>query len=429
MVGWGLIVGTLLLSTVPSKWVWHFGALVGLTSIALAVEFGALIAARRAPLRRTVAALAVVAAATFAFGGTQGSNPLDLVTLRWVSMPLVNTPAWLWVAVTALITLTVVVVRRLPWWDSLAVGTVLSATLVSALAIASTAGMLIGDSFATDGWTLAKQNTQALLGNNTCGIADFAYATGTPGAIRFESIMPNSDASDEAAADAGFPAGSGGSTEWLSDPIEPERSFHALGLPIYWSGQREMLPTPDGYQGSTHAPWQHLSPHTDRVYLQATCGMPDATRLAVQFGQRQSGAVIPVGLVEFPNPSNSSHWRTIEVDVPEDADAARIVAVDDSFDRRGSIAFRGLFALDGPPSDMGSFMADPKTSTFIPPQFSLYFPCASQPSIAGGVAEGPNAIVYDVLPNFVFRPAWAQRDYQPAAAYPLVIYVDETWPG
>ena len=69
-------------------------------------------------------------------------------------------------------------------------------------------------------------------------------------------------------------------------------------------------------------------------------------------------------------------------------------------------------------------MADPSIVALVPPQFVMYFPCASLPSIAQGVAAVPDILVAGVQPKDVFAPVEYQREYEATSAYPLVVFVD-----
>lgn len=423
VAGWALIAGTIILWSTPSKWVWHFGALVPFMAIALAIEIASLNACHRAPIRRAVAAAGVVGAATFAWGGTQMSNPLDLMQFSWADMPFANSPFWIWCLVLATLTIGFLGLGRLGIGSATALAASTFLILTVVLAITATSSVLVRDAAASDGWTLALQNGRSLLGNDTCGVADSMYASTSTGIRHLRDVNPNSESADLEAVRRGFPRGERFDGEWLpgqGNIVTPEG---LLDLRVYGSFRPETLPYPTSYTGGSYGPWQQLSPTHEHVYVQISGGRHDDTLLAVQFGRMEADAVAPMDLVDLTAGPHSNEWRSFEIAVPPGADIARVVASDAASGFGGWIGHTELYSFGGPEADLGAYMADPSTVTLSPPHFAMYFPCAHQPSIAHGVIEPPDIIVSGAQPKNVFGPVEQLDGYEPVAVHPLVVYV------
>ena len=375
MAGWSLIIAASLLWLTPSKWVWHFGTLVALASIAAAIEVGSLIASREVPLQRALVAVGSVAAATFAWGGIQHWNPGDLVTLGWDSMPLSNTPLWLWSLVFAAIVGIYARARNVTVQRSLASAPAFFAILVVALAIGSTSLTLIGDAVVTDGWTFTRQNAQALIGSNSCGIADTTYASTTPGIRIPEEISPNSDAADLAASQQGYESGDDFQEGWYYTNRRIEKVPDDFGLRTYGSWPPSTQPSPDNHVGTAHSAWSRLPADVSELNLLYAGGSPDGIRLGVQFGRLDSNVVGPMDLIEIPIGPHLVEWRSATVNVPTGSDTARVVGVDNARGWGGWIVFSDLFYINGPPADLAGHLASPDIATFMAPQLGLYFPC------------------------------------------------------
>ena len=427
LAAWSLIGGTVLLSITPSKWVWHFGTLVPFMAIALSIEIGSLVTARKAPARRVIAVAGVAAAATFAWGGTQESNPLDLVDLSWTDVPLTNTPFWFWMLIGAIViaaTVGYAVLRSTTMSDALASAPPIFMILVATLAILATSIVLVRDAATTEGWTYALQNGQTLIGRTSCGLADSMDASSSVGAQHLAVVDPDTAVADRKAAEQGFPIGAGFHAGWYRTAENIENPAGLLGLLAYGSLPPEPYPNPRDYQASSFGPWQRLTPSDETVYLRAAGGRRNGTRLGVQFGHLVDGSVAPTGLEKIEMGPYTFVWHSLEVAVPQGSDVARVVAVDEASGFGGWLAYTELFDIGEPDLDLAATMADPSTVTLVPPPFLTYFPCATLPSITNGVADIPDIIVSGVQPKDVFAPVEYQREYRAVSAYPLVIFVD-----
>jgi hypothetical protein len=175
-------VGLLLLIPAPSKWPWHFGALIGLAAVAVAAETARLRAesarARGWDAWPLLAVGAAMVAASWSWWERESWNTLDLRTRDWVAdfesrlaLPDLATALPLLVLVGAV---AVDLVRRnrrrlpgAPWRAASWTAPVLAVPLVL-----FTLGMISADARSTSSWTLTRQNVQSLSGDAGCGLAD-----------------------------------------------------------------------------------------------------------------------------------------------------------------------------------------------------------------------------------------------------------------
>jgi arabinosyltransferase C len=174
-----LLMGLLLLALVPSKWPWHFGALLGLGAVALAAECERL---RREDLGRApsvrpfVALSGVVVLAVWAWHATSRWSTFDLAELRWDW--LFGFGGWPWwrIALLALAVVTpVALVRRRTEgtrttnrFPALVSGSVVVAAVAT---LGGTVAVLFVDAVRSP-QSLGRQNLAALGSAGTCGLAD-----------------------------------------------------------------------------------------------------------------------------------------------------------------------------------------------------------------------------------------------------------------
>jgi arabinosyltransferase B len=172
-------VGLLLLSFVPSKWPWHFGALAAMGAVAAAAELSHLsrttfAGGRVVSVLNKVVGLAIVAAAAAWVWSENGSwNRFDLQELTWGD---VFNP-WTQLAMLAAIAIVAALFVRPRKLGAAAVDRFLGQLLVWTVPVFSFAalGLTIG-AFALDGvrapWSPLRQNVEALAGDPGCGLAD-----------------------------------------------------------------------------------------------------------------------------------------------------------------------------------------------------------------------------------------------------------------
>jgi hypothetical protein len=165
-------VGLLLLIVTPAKIPWHFGALIGVAAVAVAAETARFAGGRGLHIRPFVAIAAAMAAAAWAWFPRNSWSDLDLRTLSWtLSVERHLTLAKL----AGLVPLLALIVLALVWrrvgaaaWRTAA----LTAPLIAVPLIAFTLLVLAADAKKTHGWTLTRQNLDALRNHTRCGLAD-----------------------------------------------------------------------------------------------------------------------------------------------------------------------------------------------------------------------------------------------------------------
>ena len=160
-----LAVALLLLTLTPSKWIWHFGALLGLGAVAVGVEANRLAIDRRSWVVRSACALAVLASALWA---AQGS-------FQWTTFQTGSSPGWNDVPYVPVVVVTTVVAiigslvirrRHVSFRPELVALFAAIAALLGTTTIA-----LAVEAGRTPGWTAAQQAVSGLLGKEACGMA------------------------------------------------------------------------------------------------------------------------------------------------------------------------------------------------------------------------------------------------------------------
>ena len=152
-----------VLTGTPSKWIWHFGGLIGLAAVAVGVEASRLARRTVAPLRFWVFAVALVSATMWAALEPWEWGPLDVGRLRWTHLPGPFVLATVVAAVLVLVLWRAGRVRR----PELGL---FNATVGGLLAV--TFFVLAADAVATDGWTAPRQAVSSLVATDGCGVAD-----------------------------------------------------------------------------------------------------------------------------------------------------------------------------------------------------------------------------------------------------------------
>jgi hypothetical protein len=374
-----LAVALLLLVLTPSKWPWHFGALLGIASLAVAAEAARIRGeAARSHGRSAWPLLAVGAgcvAAAWSWWPRTGWNAVDLRTMNWtpgfeswfpVSALSIALPLLLLGG--ALLTKLVGDRRRdadeIPWrvapWTAL---------IIAAPAIVFTVGVLVADTLKTDSWTLARQNIETVWGDAGCGLAEDLLVP------VMRSIEPLS-----ATASSAF----GPEPAWLSPA--PVR-----GLPRF-----VLSPVPGG---SSRSAWFEL-PARRRVGL-FVAGIPDSSdRLGLEWGHLQRGQVDSLGdeeiSVNFTSDvgAGTVPWRFLaasELPLPiPDATVARVTLRTNDFPVN-SIAVTSLVAYTNEP--LANQLCRDSEPSLVLPNLLTYFPCIQEPLLRNGVVQVPRHIV------------------------------------
>ena len=175
-------ISLILLIATPSKWAWHFGALIGIAAVAVAAETIRLRDdARRADgwhARPFLVLGAVGLGGAWLWSPRSPWSRLDLQSLDWTLELESTLPLHGLALVLPFVALGVVAavqlargrrsrLDRAPWLTA-----AWSAPLLAAPAIVFTLGVLGVDSGRTDSWTLTRQNLAALRGEPDCGLGD-----------------------------------------------------------------------------------------------------------------------------------------------------------------------------------------------------------------------------------------------------------------
>jgi len=374
-----LLVALLLLILTPSKWPWHFGALLGIAALAVAAESarirGEAAHAQRWSAWPFLAVGAACVAAAWSWSPRTSWNVVDLRTLDWTLgfeswFPLSTLAMALPLLLLAGGLLSKLIGKRrenaedVPWriasW---------SAPVIAVPLVLFTAGVLVADTVKTNSWTLARQNLETVSGDAGCGLA--------------ENLLVPVLSSVEPLPATTFSAKRSDPT-WA--PPSPVRSLPRFALaPL--SG------------GSARSAWFEL-PAGRRVGL-FVAGTPGSSeRLGLEWGRRQRGQIVSLGDQEIPVDlasdigAGSIPWRFLaatELPPPtREADVARVTFR--AGDVPGSaIAVTSLITYTNE-SLVEQFRRSGNPSLVLP-NLLMYFPCVQQPLLRNGVVEVPRHIV------------------------------------
>jgi hypothetical protein len=372
-----LAVALVLFVAIPSKYAWHFGALVGLGAVALATETARLRneAATHAGWRgRPFIVLgAAILASAWCWSPRPAWGPVDLRTLDWTPgierlLPFATLSILLPVALLGG-RLLVARSRRderglqdSPWRVASWIG-----PLVLLPLIVFTVGMLAADGLRTDSWTLARQNLGALTGNVGCGLADDLVVPETGSVRLLRSSGPDGDEP--------VPT-------WL--PAAPVAGLTRFAL----------APTE---RASVSSRWFAL-PEDRRVGLYLL-GTPESSdELALDWGRVRDGRIVAAGrdaitLETVPKASSAASWRFVTAtELPDPPPNARLVRV--TF--RSATPAGSLLVATAPfayTSERLTRVLAASESSLVGPWYVAMFPCVRLPRLSGGVVEPPSQIV------------------------------------
>ena len=371
-------IALVLLIATPTKWPWHFGALIGLGAVAVAAETARLRSDARESrgwdVRPFLVLATAVAAAAWAWGLRNDWGDLDLRTLHWTlgverRLTLAKLAGALPVAV--LVVLALVELRRsrgrrvpeTPW--RAAAWTV---SLVTVPLIAFTTAVLVADAAKTKSWTLTRQNVDTLRGNLGCGLADDALVP-SRSSVRALPVVGS-------ASLASAPA-------WL--PPAPVR-----GLP------RFALGPPSGGSAGAHSPWFEL-PQGRRVGFFLSDIPSPGQSLELEWGRRQRATIEPVGAVAVAGDAATDarpdipYWRFYsagKMQPPSGVSAVRL-----SVHAKGVPgAAVGLTAPVSYEDEQLTKLLEREAPALALPNLLTYLPCVDQPRVSA-TAEVPHVIV------------------------------------
>ena len=368
--------GLVLFLATPSKWPWHFGALIGLTAVAVGSETIRLVATAQQTKRWSVRPLLVIAAATLAAAWSWFPRlawaDLDLRTLDWTlelesSITLAKIAGSVPVVVLGVLAVMELghgrSIRAVPWRTA-----ALTAPILALPLIAFTVGVLLTDSVKTGSWTLARQNVATLLGGAGCGLAD-------------ESVVADWSTMRPLATYAG------------ADPTDDDSLPRS---PLVGLSRFTLGPAP-GTSRPARSPWFRWRPENSGFFLMGAPG-PDDT-LELEWGHVADRRILTLASDRVSTNVASGispitvPWRFYPAgslpSPPAEANAARFVL-------RSSTFPRTQLALTTPVTYANVDLADAYQSDSAPPlvvpNLLLYFPCARQPRVAFGIAEVPSLI-------------------------------------
>jgi hypothetical protein len=338
------------LSVTPSKWIWHFGAFVGVAAVAAGFETDRLSEARVSGRLRAAAGAAVLVVAVAAGVEANHWGPLDVGRLDWSITP------GFYVLASVVTFAGVVVGGRLGAVPTSAV-VVLPALLATMVVV--TIVTFLADTATTHGWTAARQAAGSLVGRDRCGVAsDLVAATPTGPPAR-------------------QPAVSSG-TRQVSSVTETGRT---------------RLPVALDRTGST--PWYAIGPAPVGIFVGGAWAPHD--RLDVMWGRAERRRVLELDsgtadLLQSTDGPDFARWRF----VAESSFPVRPAAAD-------RVRFR-VTASDGQSSPQitsptGSLsrplerLVDGGARTLVSPFLFEGMPCARLPSLSYGVAAIPNMLV------------------------------------
>jgi hypothetical protein len=346
------------LAFAPSKWIWHFGTLMGLCAVAVGFELHRLATTRVPPIKHWGAALLILLASVWASSDPNGWGPLDTGRLNWSSVPFAEL-----VVASAVVVLGVVYVRRRP---SIALPEVVILPVALGSLLAVTALGFALDSIVTHGWTPARQVLSTVSGRQGCGLADDLVI---PRSTSIRELRAVGDSPD-VRAEAGSPPATPGLVLTPSD-VE-NRWFHApraAPIGVFVGGE-----------------WRG----TDRLVV--TWG--NETSAGIR--RLRTGAA---DLRQAVGGSDFAQWRFIGDESfpkrPAGADTIRVrlaPATGSSSDARATrpVSFARV--------RLGGFLRQPSVRSLVSPYLFAALPCAKLPPLAFGAAGVPSILVDWIAP-------------------------------
>lgn len=391
-----LAVGLALLVATPSKWGWHFGALLGIAAAAVASETAHLREEARRSLgwraRPFLILVAAMLASAWSWSPRTAWALLDLRTFDWIlglearlslaKLVFLLPPLLLGgAALTELARRGRSRVPETPWrvatWTS---------PIVAIPAIAFTLALLVADNVKTDAWTLARQNLETLRGAGGCGLADDVLT------VARTSVRPLS-ALDGSGARGRAPVG------------------------------RAVEEVPS-YIVRARSPWFDASAER-RVGLYVVGRPAGSHELGLEWGRRRDDriAILDEGEISAAflhdqgagEPARGFLTTTELPARPPKANAFRVTAT------KGGIAVAPV-AYEN--EQLTRRLEDDSAATFVLPELRMYFPCVRQPRFRDGAVEVPSSVIstFDStswLSNWVGSPYRGLGDLYPLERLPL----------
>jgi len=369
LAGRSLLIGLGLLSLMPSKWIWHFGGLIGLVALVVAVE----------GVRRSRASAALLAGGTalamaWVWSGVTFWAPLGLRTQRWwpgavnlspfdLSNPLV------WAGI-GLMTWGVVEVVRARFKRH-SISAFHAVVLFSAIAVLGvTTATFALDIVRTDGWTQGRQNLRAITGRADCGLGEVLRVPMSRGVRPIPATgAPQAPEHELRAADAGF---GGDRFDSQQEAIAP---WWLAGSPIDW------VRVADGNGHSSE--WYAVSESASSAGVFSRGGIAhEDTRIVMQWATSTEGGILaPVIEHDF----DTSHWTLLRFDIPPGAGSVRVIAT-----ARASVDVSPPLVL----RTDAIAAAGTGNEVLVDLPVMQYFPCLATPQVERGVVATPDIVVH-----------------------------------
>jgi hypothetical protein len=370
-----LAVALVLLIATPSKWPWHFGALIGLAALAVAAETARLEGERERlsgwQPRQAIWIGAVGLAIAWSWAPQRSWNALDLMTFEW-TRPFEVVPVVVLVVLPLLVLAGVLGLqaRRTGgssggYWPRFASWTF--PVLVVPM-ILFTATVLVADTAATNSWTFTRQNLESLRGGAGCGLADDLRV---PSIASVQSVPMLASSGPRS-----IPA-------WV--PPTP-----VAGLPRFALVSMS--------EGSASSPWFELPRERGiGVFVAGTPGPFD--RLRLEWGQRRNGRIEslgtdPLNVVVRAQEDSILLWRFMSAgDLPLPNRGAEIVRVLLRADAAPGTPIAVTAPVVYTHERLTRRIAGVDSASLVLPNLRMYTPCVRLPRLAGGTAEVPSTIV------------------------------------
>ncbi len=402
---WSVIVALALLSLTPSKWPWHFGGLLGLAALVLALGLR-----RLRPRQAIIAMLGLGVLMVWSWSESMNWAVFDLRTNRWAAGAVLLTVLAVGLGLTAF---QIGRSRSEQRWSLPESFTVAAVGLVILL----TGSTLVSDTIRTDGWTFGRQNVESLFGAAGCGLGDEVLVP-DPGSLHVLTAGSEADSpeADAAAERAGFPGG--GSFSPVGYPITGiNRSNPVPGMGRYGSLVESTGITPEANTGSHRTGWHEVAPAETTVVLVVMGSYEESTSanaVGVQWGTATGDAVVDLGIEQASELDGYFlDWQMVAFDPPPGADRVRMLLSD------GTVGAGDAWVASSDPlslsfSEVSRVAAvEGDSAILVSPALAPYFPCVGVPAFEGAVVPVPGLIIqtWDTLWQTTYAAAAVSDRY------------------
>lgn len=375
IAGLSLLVAALLLTTTPSKWVYHFGSGAAVATLAIAVETSRVARVRGRAGVWLRGAVVVLVALLLARSFRNPGDAQYFLHVRTAVAPVLGN-ALLWLGVAAAVLLIGRTLRRALMVDQdrvfAAAVPIGLAVVVAVTAVTFAAVPLVRGPW----WAFSRT----------------AWHDALQGGCTFGDRIEVSDPRDGAPLIPGDADPSALSTADASQlhRLPPEiGSAHVFGTDI--AGDEAI--------GELITPWYDVrAVDADDDIAVAVGGRMgyERTRLEVEWATSGDGGreVMARGdVVVKRNPGlvyGQQPWRMVRMRPPDGAKELRLIGYDDASEPGGNLAFSAPIAL-APSRSLSSYLSG-NTTLISPPELPL-LRCSEPASIRGGIAQMPDVVV------------------------------------